>query len=414
MISAKLTLFRTIALVLCTLIGSVSGAGAATVDFWQFWTDPQIRPTLDSIAREFERDHPGTSIRLTDLTWNNGQEKIAISLASGSGPDLIELGADWLAQFADAGQLADLSAELSVDSSQFSGWQLATYQGKIYAMPWILGTRVLFGNRDLMNSTGGVYDSTFIPLVWEQLRVAAIYTGKVGPDTRGWGSNVPEKHRLYKKFLPFFFAGGGSLFTPDGRFCLLASDHGLEALNLLKQLHDSSSLIGDQRTIEDAFVAGKLGYVVSGDWLLKRIAQEYRSLNFFTTMIPGRRFPGSSILGGELLAVNGASKQKNEAISFLKYLTTPANQLRFCKAAFSTGPSSKSAQNDPYFTSDFNRLLFIRQLNNSVAPPVDPLWPQYEEIIERAVEASVFDDVRPGNALYQAKLEIEALRAARK
>lgn len=398
-----------IAAVIAALAGSPI---AATIDFWQFWTDPQIRPTIDSIAREFEQAHPGTTVRITDLTWANGQEKIAIAFASGTGPDVVELGADWLAQFADAKQLLDLSGELSRDSADYTGWQLSTYQSAIYAMPWILGTRVIFGNRELMLKST-VYDSVFVPVAWEQLRVAAYYTGRVASGVKGWGSNVPEKHRLYKKFLPFFWSGGGQLFSDDGKYCLLASDHGIEALRLLQQMHDTSGLVGDQRTIEDAFVAGRLGFVMSGEWLVKRITKENPALPYFTTMVPGREFPGKSILGGELLAINAATKQKELAVAFVRHCNSPANQLRFCKAAFSAGPSNKLTQADPFFTSNPNLLIFIKQMKNAVAPPVDPLWPRYEEIIEAAVEKAIFQNGKAGDVLYEAKQQIEAVRARR-
>jgi len=100
---------------ICTLFMLATGISAeTTIEWWQFWTDPGIKPTIESMVQEFEKQNPGIKVKLTDLTWANGHEKLAIAFASGSAPDVVELGSDWIAQFADNGKLADLSDRKSV------------------------------------------------------------------------------------------------------------------------------------------------------------------------------------------------------------------------------------------------------------------------------------------------------------
>jgi multiple sugar transport system substrate-binding protein len=71
-----------------------------TLEWWQFWTDPDIKPTINAMVEEFQRQNPDIRVNVTDLTWANGNEKIAIAFASGTAPDVVELGSDWIAQFA--------------------------------------------------------------------------------------------------------------------------------------------------------------------------------------------------------------------------------------------------------------------------------------------------------------------------
>ena len=107
-------LFRLSFCVVAISLGMIASATAATtLEFWQFWTDPAIKPVIKQIVTEFEEANPDIKVNLTDLTWANGHEKIVISLASGTGPDVVELGSDWIAQFAEAGQLADLTDHVS-------------------------------------------------------------------------------------------------------------------------------------------------------------------------------------------------------------------------------------------------------------------------------------------------------------
>ena len=175
---------------------------------------------------------------------------------------------------------------------------------------------------------------------------------------------------------------------------------------MYKKFHDSCSYVGDQRGIEDAFLDGKIGYVISGDWLLKRIEFEHRKINFFTTLIPGPRFPGKSFLGAELLAVNAKSANQEAAFKFIDFITSPQNQVRFCRNNRSANPSSIKAQQDPYFASNENLQTFIKQINSSVAPPVDPAWPAMEDAIEKAVEDALFGRKLVATALLEANRKI--------
>jgi len=388
------------------LLGSQALA-KTTVEWWQFWTDPSVKPTIQAIVDDFEKAYPDIEVKLTDLTWANGHEKIVIAFASGAGPDVLELGSDWIAQFAVAGHLRDLSDNLSADSNQYQGYSMATYDGRLYAKPWILGTRVLFANRDLLNQAG--FEPDYLPVTLDHFKAATLRVSKLN-GVYGWGSNTAEKHRLYKKYLPFFWTKGAQVFSDDGRYCVLSSDLAIQALQLYKDLHDSCGYVASQRGIEDAFLEGKIGFILSGDWLLKRIELEKREINFVTTLFPGLKFPGRSFMGGEFLAVNAASKNSEAAIKLIDFVTSAQAQVRFCKANRSANPSSKQAQQDEYFQSNPHLQTFVKQLSLSNHPPVDPDWVNIETIIEEAVEEALFGSGRPAEALRQARQKITDLK----
>src|SRR3989337_966884 len=107
-----------------TLLLSVSTQATTTLELWEFWTDAQVKTAITSMVAEFEKLNPEIKVNVTDLTWANGHEKIVIAFASKSGPDVLELGSDWVAQFADAGHLADISESVKPDMENFQGWGL--------------------------------------------------------------------------------------------------------------------------------------------------------------------------------------------------------------------------------------------------------------------------------------------------
>ena len=393
--------------VVCVVLQAQLLSAKTTISWWQFWTDPAIKPVIENMVEEFEFQNPDIDVELTDLTWSNGHEKIVIAFASGNGPDVVELGSDWIAEFAVNGHLAEYQKD---DASQqnYYGWEMSTFQDKTYAKPWFLGTRVLFANRDLLVKAG--YEKTYAPITFDQFKEAVYKVDSLSKNIHGFGSNAPEKHRLYKKYLPFFWSFGAKIFSDDNRLCLLASDYAVNALNYYKELHDSCGYVANQRGIEDAFLDGKVGFVISGDWLLKRIENEKLNFDLLSTLIPGERYPGRSFMGGEFLAVNNSSKHKEAAQKFVDFITSPENQVKFCKANRSANPSSKVATEDAYFTSNVHLQTFIKQLQLSNYPPVDPNWVVFEGIIESAVEKAIFSGEPPATALFEARKKIEELR----
>ncbi|UCD16963.1 MAG: extracellular solute-binding protein [Candidatus Zixiibacteriota bacterium] len=382
-------------------------SGVVTLDWWQFWTDPSVKPTIEQIVADFEAQNPGINISITDLTWANGHEKIVMAFASGTAPDIVELGSDWIPELSSAGKLADLTGDAAGDSADFSAWTPGTYDNQIYAFPWILGTRVLYINTVLMTRAG--YDEDFVPFNWPQLKELCYKIDSLGKDMYGFGANAAEKHRLYKKFLPFLWSNGGSIMSRDGSFSTIASDKSYAALKFYKELCDSTGMVDTQRRLEDAFLEGKVGVIISGDWLLKRIRNEQHDIPFITALIPGPKFPGKSFVGGEYLAVSRQSKYKSAAIKFIRFLTSRDNQLLFCKANYTATPSSKTAAKDPFFAKDPQLQTFVKQLNLSKMPKVDQHWVYIEDVLETTLENVLYQGAPVAESLYEAKLEIEKI-----
>ncbi|MCH9031819.1 MAG: extracellular solute-binding protein [candidate division Zixibacteria bacterium] len=377
------------------------------IDWWQFWSDPGIKPTIKLMIEEFESQNPNIKVNVTDLTWDNGHDKLVISLAAGAGPDLFELGSDWVPEFAANNRLANLEANLRTRMPDFLGWESASKDGAVFGHPWILGSRVLFYNRDLMIQAG--YTDSFPPMALKEFSSLCFKIDSLSPKIYGWGSNAAEKHRLYKKFLPFFWTLGGELFSENNEYCVISSQFGVAALKAYHKLHLGCSMVDTQRRLDDAFLKGTLGVVFSGEWLLKRIYNEKPDLNFVTGVFPGKSFPGTSFMGGEYLVINADSDKKGAALRLLKFITNPENQIRFCKANYSTCPSSIEAAKDSFFTSDPNIQVFVKQLRSAKAPPFEPTWVYIEEQIEKAVERVLFEDVAPEIALHEAREAIQLI-----
>jgi len=380
-----------------------------TLSWWQFWTNPEVKPTILELIEQFEKENPNTRVNLTDLTWSDGHEKIVIAFGSDSAPDVLELGSDWLPEFSYQNVLLDVTFEAEKIKKEFLMWEPATIGEKTFGFPWILDTRVLFYNKDLMKKAG--LDPDKPPTGWNEFLDYCKAVNRLKPLAYGFGVNSAERHRLYKKFLPFFWANGGKILSDDQKKSEINSSEGQEALEFYKKL-TQNGMIDTQAMLDEAFKHNKIGFVISGGWLLNDLRKNYPQLNFGICVMPkpesGRGSP-ASFAGGEFLVINKKTKNSKEALELMKFLIQKDNCLKVCQAIGSGFPSARGAEIDPYYRNNRELSTFQEQLKYAISPPPHPKWVYIEEIIEKAVEKVMYDKKSPQEALDQAKSEIDKL-----
>jgi multiple sugar transport system substrate-binding protein len=379
-----------------------------TITWWQFWTDPDARPVIEELVTTFEAENPGIDVELVDLTWAEGHQKIVVAFATGSTPDVLELGSDWVAEFSHQGLLLDLTAEAERQRDLFTKWEPVTYQGRLYGYPWLLGTRVLYYNKELLYRAQ--LDPEQPPETWAEWRAQAEAIDALGDNVHGFAANAFEHHRLYKKYLPLFWSHGGTLLSSDGSACHLDSEAGIEALEFYVALC-RVGLIETQRELDLAFQRGRIGFTISGDWLANQLWRNPDAPDFGVTLIP-KPEGGTSIsfAGGEYLVVPKKSRHAQEAQLLINFLLRPENNLKLCRA-IGFHPANRAAAAHAYFVDDPMRSVFGRQLIDAKPTPVHPRWVEIEELIERAVEAAMYETLPPDSALRRATEQINALLA---
>ncbi|MBC8144071.1 MAG: extracellular solute-binding protein, partial [bacterium] len=276
--------------------------GRTVVTFWHFWSEPAQKVALEKRIKEFEEANPDIRVELGELSWNDGKTKLLAAFNSETAPDVLELGSDWIAQFSSAGVLADVGAlggKLDAFSPEVGA--PGRWESGVFAMPWVVDTRVLFVNNGLLASSG--QDTSASDSTWEQLIARAEKIKIAQADAFGFGVNGEDRHRLYKKILPFFWSNGGELLDTAGK-PVINSTANIEALETYIAL-SRSGVIDTQKKLDDDFMRGKIGFLISGSWLVDRIKKDNPKLKYAVTTLPG--FAGRramSFAGGEYLAIS--------------------------------------------------------------------------------------------------------------
>lgn len=403
------------ALLALALAGAGAGAGAGcgkggpaktTLVFWQFSPLATIQPVLD----RYRVAHPGVDVRVEQLTWQSGREKIVAAIAAGRPPDLCELGSTFLPGLVADSTLADLTDATADLRGELVGWDVASYRGRAYALPWMLGTRALYANTDLLRRAG--LDPAKPIDTWADLYDAARRISERVPDAKGFGMNSGEREILFKKFMPFAWGNGGAILDSTLTRSVFASPRNLEALRFYLSLKPWS-LLDRQEMHEQAFAKGRLGLVISGPWLIRTLAQTAPDLRYAVSVMPrpaAGRGTHASFAGAEVLGIFRNAKHPREALDLARFLVRPENSMPLFLATGNAFPAAASAAADSYFATHPNDRVFLEQLKTAIAPPLHPRWVEIEEIVNGELEQAIYGTKTPEAALSEADARIaEAL-----
>ncbi|MGE3802391.1 MAG: extracellular solute-binding protein [Candidatus Kapaibacterium sp.] len=401
----SITSFLLLLLIGC---GGEESAEGVNLRFAHFWSEPSQKELLQARIAEFEAQNPGIKVELIDMNWGNGKDKLFSMFNSGQAPDVIELGSDWVAQFASEGVLLDLTSMPGDSLGRFPKEFLTpgTWDHVVYARPWFVGTQAMYVNKGLLKEAG-VEGGTFKS--WDDVlnageQVSAKFK-EASPPRFGFGAAVNDEHRVYKRILSLFWSNGGEVLDPSG-IPHLNSPENIEALELYLTLARNGRF-DQQRQIDQLFLKGDIAFWVSGSWLMGQITKENPDLDYVVMPLPtfGEK-PAYSFGGGEFLAIDAKTKQKEGAQKLVSFLTSADQALAFCKGLNSGYiPADLSVEKDP-FLQEGPQKGFTDQMKNSRFTPIHPKWLDIERILEEEIAHAVLGDKEAAQALGDAQARV--------
>src|SRR5438445_783501 len=175
---------------------------------------------VPGLLREFEKRHPGVRVQAESLSWNSDDQHqfFVINLEGrGAAFDVMMLDVVWVAEFARAGWLLDLSpwvsrAELAPHFP--STIEPATWNGRVWAMPWLMNVGVLYYRTDLLAKYRMAPPRTWEALVDQVVRVRG---AERDPKLDGVVWQGRQYEGLTVNALEAIWANGARVFGADGQ-----------------------------------------------------------------------------------------------------------------------------------------------------------------------------------------------------
>lgn len=370
-----------------------SDGGPVKLRLWVFSTD--VQNELNPVLREFEAQNPGIRVSAEQLPWDRGFEKILLSLATRRPPDVCELGMTWLAAFAEQDVLLPLDDVLAEGVDERVLLDASTYNGTLYAAPWMVGTRMLFFNRELLRRAG--YEDPQPPTTWAELEEMSQRVMALGePGVRAVGLPAGDAETVWQTFFSFLSSGRIHLLDPETRAPLLDRPEFLRTLEFYRGLKPYA-LVDRGPQLDRAFGSGRLAFHVSGAWNFLLLPRDYPTLDYGFAPMPAPRdadpgTAGGAMAGGQLLVVFRQSRHPEEALRLLEFLASKPVATRLSVPIRSILPAFQDSEEFPEFRGDAARSFHARMIDRAMAPNAVPYWEEMRRDLVTLLDTALLTD----------------------
>ncbi|OXS58550.1 carbohydrate ABC transporter substrate-binding protein (CUT1 family) [Bacillus sp. V-88] len=341
--------------------GSKDGKKEITV-----WAMGEEGKKLKEMASKFEEENKDISVKIQAIPWGNAHDKLLTAVASGNGPDVLQLGTTWVPEFADAGALLDLTPYLDdypefKPENYFEGSVTSMkFDDKVIGVPWYIDTRVLYYRTDLLKEVG--YDKA--PATWDELKDAAGKLNDRGDDV--YGLDIDRNDQI----TPFIFAWQNGYEFEGKDKMNFDSPEFKEAMEYYTNyFKEGISPTTEGIDIVQAFKDGMKPMFFSGPWMINIINDQAPDLkDKWAVAVMPKKETNTSSMGGSNLSVFHNSENVDESLKFISYMNKVDTQMEWLDVS-NTLPSRVDAWEEPKLKEDPMLSVFGQQLEDTKASP---------------------------------------------
>ena len=394
---------------MASAIAGTVGASAETLNALFMAQAAYSDSDVKAMTAEFEKANPGTKVNLEFVPYEALYDKIVASKAAGgAGYDVVLYDVIWPATFAQNQVLIDVTDRLKqVDRSKvFDGaWATVDYEGKSYGMPWILDTKYLFYNTEILQKAGIAAP----PKTWEELVADAKIIKDKGlvqyPIVWSWA----QAEAVICDFVTIAAANGGK-FYEDGKPAF-DKGGGLEALKyMVATLKDGTTNPNSKEYLEEdvrkVFSAGDAAFALNWTYMYAKANDPAESkIVGKVGVVPAPGVAGkttaSAVNGSMALGVTAGSAKADLAWKYIVYLTSEPVQNQYAKLSL---PIWKDSYKSPDVAKGQESLVAAANTSIGIMTP-RPMVTSYQElstILQTQIQNALAGKATPEEALAEA------------
>lgn len=336
--------------------GDAGSGGKVTMQFWHNATTGPGKAFWEKTVADFQTANPNVTIKIQSVQNEDLDGKLQTALNSGSAPDIfMQRGGGKMAAMAEAGQLKDITGEISDATKQAVGeaaLKTGQVDGKAYAVPVSILPGGFWYSKNLFKEAG----VTAPPTTIEELSAAVTkLKAKNVPIALGAKDAWPAAHWYYFFALRSCAPAALDAAAKEKNFadpCWTKAGNDLKAFADTKPFNDgflttsaqqgagsSAGLVANYKASMELMGAWNPGVIAS----LTKDTKPLPDLGFFPfPAVAGGQGDPAAIMGGAD-GFSCSAQAPKECGDFLNYILTKDVQEGYYKA-FNALPVSKDAQ----------------------------------------------------------------------
>lgn len=369
-----------------------------------------------AMAAGFEKANAGIKVKLEFVPYDALHDKIvAAHGAGGAGYDVVLFDVVWPAEFASKGFLQDVTKRIApADVAKvFPGaWTTVSYKSKYWGMPWILDTKFLFYNTEMLKKAGIAAP----PKTWSELEKQAKIIKDKGivkyPLVWSWA----QKEAIVCDFTTISAAYGGQFFA-DGKPNFHVGGT-LEAAKYMKASLDAGLTNPNSREYEEedvrkVFSNGDAAFALNWGYMYNMAKDPKESKVVGKVGIvsaPGTdKVTASAVNGSMGLGITAKSANPEEAWKFIQHMSAPATQEKYAKLSL---PIWKASFSVPAVTQGQEEYVAAatKSLPLMSARPETPSYQELSSILQKQLHSVLLGASKPEVAMKATSDAVAKLR----
>lgn len=361
-----------------------------------------------AMTQAFTKANPDIKVNLEFVPYEGLHDKAVLAQGAGSGYDVVLFDVIWPAEYATNKVLLDVSDRITDDMNKGvlpGAWTTVDYDGKKYGMPWILDTKYLFYNKEILEKAGIKNP----PKTWAELSEQAKIIKDKGllasPIAWSWS----QAEAAICDYTTLVSANKGE-FLKDGKPAF-QSGGGLDALNYMVDSYKSGLTNPNSKEfleedVRKVFENGEAAFALNWTYMYN-MANDPK-----TSKVAGKVgvVPAPGVAGkSEVSAVNGSmglgittnSKHADEAWKYITYMTSAPVQNQYAKLSL---PIWAASYDDAAVAKDQEELIAAAKLSLAAMYP-RPTTPKYQELsnaLQQAIQEALLGQTPAQDALNEA------------
>jgi multiple sugar transport system substrate-binding protein len=322
--------------------------GVSTITFAaSTFGDPGRGPKLQALLDEFNGSQTSVKVEAAAVPYPTFGQTVLTQMGSGQGPDLVRFDMPEFEAASDAGLITPLDDLVDVSKYTLLAQpdKFMVHDGKRHGIIFEASNYAMFYNADLVKTPPKTYD--------EFMATAKSLT-KDGTFGLAFRQTEAEEAGVWQDIFNYVYGFGGA--WSDGTKLTINSPQNLAGLQAYKDLYDANVIPrgADAATFRRMFAEGKVGMELNNGGYVTATRGQNPKLNFTVAPIPFPTRTQGAILAP--IVINEASKKKDAAATFIRWVLEPANQVKLqeilgaSSVATKTERSAASLEQTPFLT----------------------------------------------------------------
>ncbi|WEO98125.1 ABC transporter substrate-binding protein [Streptomyces sp. FXJ1.172] len=370
---------------------------------------------LGPLLQGWNRTHPGEKVTLVELPDSSDETyaQMTTDLRGGdrSRFDVLNIDVNWTSQFAAAGWIRPLPpGRFPLKSFLPPVVDTATYDGRLYAVPYVTNAGLLLYRKDVLARAG-----VPPPRTWAELeRAARTIAPRYG--LGGYAGQFLPYEGLTVNAAEAVYSAGGSILGDEGTRVTVDSAAAREGIGFLARgvregWIPKAALTWKEEESKQAFQDGRLLFL--RNWPYAYAVASARGSKVAGRIgavpLPGPDGPGTSVLGGSNLAVNTHARHPDSAARLIAYLTSEQVQRQVLTRG-ALPPVRAALYRDPALVRQFPYLPTLRTAVLTAAPrPKSAHYDQVSLVVQAVVYGALTGRETPEQAVRRLARELDAI-----